>query len=99
MITYIEVYFSTEGPVSTELAEKVQRETGLSFIRGRKDLAFKWATDKEFSDMMAKIHEAFRGSKAFLKFDTQEEESGPLQLAAQWPPVGGKRQERAGSSL
>ena len=98
MITYVEVYFSSEGPVSTELAEKVQKITGLHFIRGRRDLAFRWTTDEEFSEYVRKIHEAFRGSNAFLKFDTQEEETGPLQISAQWPPVGGKRAERTSGS-
>ena len=94
MITYVEVFFSTEGPLSHALAEKVQKETGLSFIRGPKDLAFKWDTDEQFSEMVTKIHKAFEGSHALLKFETQEEEIGPVHFLAQWPPAGAKRQNQ-----
>lgn len=91
MITYVEVYFSTEGPPSYEIAEKVRRETGLSFIRGNKDLAFRWKTDEEFLEMVSKIHQAFTGTRAFLRFDTEEEIEGPVHLLAQWPPAGNTR--------
>jgi hypothetical protein len=91
MLTYVKAYFSTEGPPSYEIAEKVKKETGLSFIRGDQDLVFKWKTDAEYLEMMKKIHFAFAGSKAFLRFATEEEVEGPGPYLIQWPPAGSKR--------
>jgi hypothetical protein len=91
MLTYVKVYFSTEGPPSVELAEKVKKETGLSFIRGDKDIVFKWKTDAEFLQMMNKIHSAFAGSKAYLRFFTEEEVEGPGPFLIQWPPAGNRK--------
>jgi hypothetical protein len=91
MRTYVKAYFSTEGPPSFEIAEKVKKETGLSFIRGERDIVFKWKTDAEFIETMRKIHNAFSGTKAFLSFYTEEEVEGPVHALVQWPPASGNK--------
>lgn len=91
MITYIKVYFSTEGPSPISIAEKLSKETGIPFIRGEHDIAFEWETPEEYRSYMEKIYESFKGSKVTLKYESFDEERKPVHLLAQWPPRGGKK--------
>jgi hypothetical protein len=93
MKTYVKVYFSTEGPLSVEIAEKVKKETGLSFIRGEKDIVFKWETEAEGIEMVKKLYHAFEGSKAYLSFYTEEEVAPPVHSLVQMPPASRKKGE------
>ncbi len=91
MLTYVKIYFSTEGPSPISIAEKFSKETGLSFVRGEQDIVFEWKTSEEYRAMMEKIYQALQGSKAVLKYESVEDDTGPVHLLAQWPPFGRPR--------
>lgn len=91
MLTYVKVYFSTEGPSPIKIAEKVSQVTGLAFVRGEQDIVFEWKTNEEYEDIMERIFQAFQGSKAFLKYETMDDAGSPVHLLAQWPPSGRAR--------
>lgn len=91
MITYVKVYFSSDGPSPISIAENLSKETGIPFIRGENDLAFEWETPEEYRVLMEKIYAALKGTKVTLKYETFDEEKRPVHLLAQWPPRGTKK--------
>jgi len=86
MITYVTVFFSSDGPSPLSLAEKLEKNVGIPFIRGAQDIAFRWKTLDEFRIYMNKIYDTFKDAHVFLKFETVEEIDKPVHLLAQWPP-------------
>ena len=91
MITYVTVFFSSDGPSPLSLAEKLEDNIGIPFIRGQRDIAFRWKTLDEFKMYMNKIYDTFKDSHVFLKFETVEEVEKPVHLLAQWPPVSNRK--------
>lgn len=84
MRSYIDLYFAPGEMTPLEIAERVRRATGLSFVRGPHDLLFEWETEEEFRAMLGKIHAALRGSGAFYRVETVDD--GPQFVAPiPWP--------------
>jgi hypothetical protein len=86
--SFVDLYFAP-GPVTPlEIAERIRGATGLSFVQGPHDLVFEWSTVEEFRALLAKLHEALRGSGAFYRVETVAEEEGVGFVAPlPWPPT------------
>jgi hypothetical protein len=85
MHTYIDLYFAPEGVSPLDIADRVRKASGLSFIIGPHDLAFEWTTIEEFHDILGKIHIALRGTGVVYRVETIAEEPAFIEPIP-WPP-------------
>ncbi len=85
MHSYIDLYFSPEGTSPLEIADRVRRSSGLSFIRGPHDLVFEWKTVEEFRTILGKVHEALHGTGVLYRVQTITDASDRPE-AMPWPP-------------
>jgi len=74
MHSYIDLYFTPDSESPLEISKRVRSIAGLPFIVGPHDLAFEWQTEEEFRSMLAKIHDALKGSGVFYRVETVAEE-------------------------
>jgi len=85
MRSHIDLYFAPGDVTPLEIADRIQRATGLSFVRGPHDLSFEWETVEEFRQMLARVHEALRGSGALYRVETVVD-SPEFVAPLPWPP-------------
>jgi hypothetical protein len=85
MHTYVDLYFAPEGVSPLEIADRVRKAAGLSFIIGPHDLAFEWTTIEQFHELLGKIHAALRGTGVVYRVETVAEEPAFIEPIP-WPP-------------
>ncbi len=85
MHTFVDLYFSPEGVSPLDIADRVRKASGLSFIVGPHDLVFEWTTVDEFRDILGKIHTALKGTGVLYRVESVAEEP-PVVEAMPWPP-------------
>ncbi|MDE1819291.1 MAG: hypothetical protein KGJ23_03100 [Euryarchaeota archaeon] len=88
MITYIDLFFPSQGPTAGEVAQLLKEKAGLSFIKGPHDICFQWGSFEEFTESIEKIHSALQGTGVIYRFVSSEEESGSFEDLVGWPPMG-----------
>lgn len=92
MRSFVDITFAADGPSPMEIAEEIKRGMGLSFLVGSHDLVFEWRTPEEFRERLEQLHEFLKGTGAFYRVHTAEEE-GTVSAAVAWPPaLGGEPQ-------
>ncbi len=85
MHTYVDLFFTPESTTPLDIAKRLKRQAGLSFIIGPHDLAFEWRTEEEFRARIEKIHEALKGSGVLYRVETVPEDPGYIEPIP-WPP-------------
>ena len=88
MRSYIDLYFAPGDVRQLEIADRLRASTGLGFVRGPHDLAFDWSTVAEFRGMLDRVHAALRGTGAFYRVETVDEEPG-FGPPVPWPAAPG----------
>jgi hypothetical protein len=85
MRTYIDLYFTSEGPSPIEVADRLRRLVGVRFITGIHDLVFDWEEPEAFRAALQGIHDALRGTGIQYHVETV---SGILEgnEPVAWPP-------------
>jgi len=86
MRSYIDLYFAPGDVTPLEIAERIRRATGLEFVRGPHDLLFEWATVEEFQAKLDQLHGALRGTGAFYRVETVEDDP-EFAVPVPWTPV------------
>ncbi len=87
MRTYIDLYFSPEAVSPTEIGERIQKASGLSFIRGAHDLIFEWSTIDEFHEILGRVHTALAGTGVLYRVETVTEEPAFVEPIPWAPPL------------
>ncbi len=85
MHSYIDLYFSPEGPSPLEVAERLRTKAGLAFVIGPHDLAFEWQTVEEFRASLHRIHDALQGMGVTYRVETVPEDPAFVEPIP-WPP-------------
>ena len=85
MHTFIDLYFAPDGISPLDVADRVRRIAGLSFIVGPHDLVFEWQTVEEFRDRLAKLHDALQGTGVSYRVQSASDDSMFVPPVA-WPP-------------
>jgi len=85
MHSYIDLYFTPESVSPIEIADRVKRVAGLSFIIGPHDLVFEWRTDAEFHERLSGVHAALKGTGVLYRVETIADEPGFVEPVP-WPP-------------
>jgi len=83
--SFVDLYFAPENVSPFELAQRLRERAGLEFIIGPHDLAFDWSTVDEFREILAKVHEALRGTGVLYRVETVHDEPTFVEPVP-WPP-------------
>ncbi len=73
MITFIDLFFSPQGPPAATIVARLQRLKGVSSVMGEHDLMFQWKSTQEFDDQMRAIHAALEGTHVRYRVFTVED--------------------------
>jgi hypothetical protein len=84
--TYVDLTFTPEGVSPLEVAERLHRTAGLTFIVGPHDIVFEWADVEQFRETLGKIHAALRGSGVTYRVESTVEDP-MFEEPTAWPPA------------
>jgi hypothetical protein len=73
MRTYIDVWNAGEGVERIDIARRME-SIGMRTIAGHHDWFFDWSQDKDFKEMLSKVHKALQGSGVFYRTETLSDE-------------------------
>jgi hypothetical protein len=85
MHSYVDLFFSPEAVSPLEIADRIRKHSGLSFVIGPHDLAFEWRTVEEFHETLGKVHQCLKGTGVLYRIETVAEEPAYIEPIP-WPP-------------
>jgi hypothetical protein len=88
MRTYVDIFFTAGGASPMEVARKIKKEVGISFVFGEHDFVIVWSEVSELHKKISELSKALRGMGVFFRYESHEETpSEPEIREYSWPPI------------